>query len=93
MKESDRVAALIEGLVKMGIPVQEADNTLIITGSTPQGSVIDAKNDHRIAMAFSILGVVMGNTIIDGAECVGKTYPEFWHVLKKIGGKVKIDGK
>jgi 3-phosphoshikimate 1-carboxyvinyltransferase len=93
LKESDRVTALVEGLTKMGITVREVKNTLIITGSQVQGAVIDAKNDHRIAMAFSILGVAVGNTVIDGAECVSKTYPEFWRVLKSIGGKVKTDGK
>ncbi len=93
LKESNRVAALTEGLAKMGVAVQETENTLTITGSTPQSTVINPKADHRIAMAFSILGVVAGNTLIEGAECVGKTFPEFWHVLKSIGGKVKTDGK
>ncbi|MBN1366974.1 MAG: 3-phosphoshikimate 1-carboxyvinyltransferase [Dehalococcoidales bacterium] len=93
LKESDRVSALVEGLQKMGVTVREIKDTLIITGSQLQGAVIDAKNDHRIAMAFSILGVIAGNTVIEGAECVGKTYPEFWRVLQSIGGKVKKDGK
>jgi 3-phosphoshikimate 1-carboxyvinyltransferase len=73
--------------------VKETEDTLTITGSVPQGAVIDSKADHRITMAFSILGAITGNTTIEGAECVGKTYPEFWRILKKIGGKVKTDGK
>jgi 3-phosphoshikimate 1-carboxyvinyltransferase len=44
-------------------------------------------------MAFSILGVMAGNAVIKGAECVSKTYPEFWNVLKSLGGKVVLDGK
>ena len=44
-------------------------------------------------MAFSILGSIAGETIINGAECVSKTYPEFWGALKSIGGEVKIDGE
>ena len=44
-------------------------------------------------MAFSLLGSLVGGTTIDGAECVSKTYPDFWDTLKSIGGKVKIDGK
>ena len=44
-------------------------------------------------MAFSLLGTVVGGTIIDGAECVSKTYPEFWETLKSLGGKVEIDGQ
>lgn len=93
LKESDRVSAVREGLAGMGIKVIEERNRLAIAGSEPKGSVIDARDDHRIAMAFSILGSVAGGTIIDGAECVAKTYPEFWDVVKSLGGEVKINGK
>jgi len=93
LKESNRVSALRQGLEGMGIKVTEESHKLTITGSQPKGSVIDSKNDHRIAMAFSILGSVAGETIINDAECVSKTYPEFWDALKSIGGEVEIDGK
>jgi 3-phosphoshikimate 1-carboxyvinyltransferase len=93
IKESNRVSAVREGLQKMGIKVQEERNRLTITGSTPQGSVIDSRDDHRIAMAFSILGSVAGETVINDAECVSKTFPQFWEVFKSIGGEVKIDGE
>jgi len=93
LKESDRASALREGLEGMGIKVVEESNRLTITGSPAKGSVIDSKGDHRIAMAFSLLGLGCGGTIIDDAECVSKTYPEFWDTLKSTGGEVKIDGK
>ncbi len=93
LKESNRVSAVRGGLEKMGIKVREERNKLTVTGSMPKGSVIDAKGDHRIAMAFSILGSAVGETIIDGAECVSKTFPEFWDILKSIGGEVKINGE
>ena len=93
IKESNRVSALREGLERMGIKVREERDKLTVAGSMPKGSIIDTKGDHRIAMAFSILGSVAGETIIDGAECISKTFPEFWDILKSIGGKVKIDGK
>jgi len=85
LKESNRVSALREGLERMGIKVTEESNRLTITGSEAKGAVIDSKGDHRIAMAFSILGAVSGDTIIDGAECVSKTFPEFWSMLKDMG--------
>jgi len=66
---------------------------MFITGGAPQGAIIDSKGDHRIAMAFSILGVLAGNTVIEGAECVSKTYPEFWNVLKSLGGEVVQNGQ
>jgi len=88
IKESNRVSALREGLERMGIKVGEEGNKLTVTGSIPKGSVVDSKGDHRIAMAFSVLGSVVGETIIDSAECVSKTFPQFWDELKSIGGKV-----
>jgi 3-phosphoshikimate 1-carboxyvinyltransferase len=90
-KESNRVLALKEGLERMGIPVIEEKDKLIIIGTKPAGAVIDSYDDHRIAMAFSILGAVTGNTIIEGAECVSKTYPHFWQTFEKLGGKVKLN--
>ncbi len=91
IKESNRVLAVREGLERMGVAVKEERDRLTVTGTTPQGAVIDTKNDHRIAMAFGVLGTVAGKTIVSDAECVAKTYPEFWDVLRSIGGEVKED--
>jgi 3-phosphoshikimate 1-carboxyvinyltransferase len=113
IKESNRVAAVREGLVKLGFTVIEDENRLAITGkdilrkttdddfeddtekSAPAGDkgpvVINSHGDHRIAMAFSTLGALLGNIVIDGAECVAKTFPSFWDEFKKVGGQVKID--
>ncbi|UCG10248.1 MAG: 3-phosphoshikimate 1-carboxyvinyltransferase [Dehalococcoidia bacterium] len=93
IKESNRVAAVKEGLERMGIAVNETSNKLTITGSVPQGALIDSRGDHRIAMAFSLLGSLAGDTIIDGAECVAKTFPDFWDKLESLGGRVKINGQ
>jgi 3-phosphoshikimate 1-carboxyvinyltransferase len=92
-KESNRVLALREGLERMGIPVIEEENMFVITGKQPIGSAIDSYGDHRIAMAFSILGSVAGDTTIKGAECIAKTYPDFWQVFEKLGGKVNLNVK
>ena len=91
LKESDRVSAVREGLEGLGIKVIEERNKLTVFGSEPKGSVIDSKGDHRIAMAFGILGSVTGGMVIQDAECVSKTFPQFWDVLKSMG--VKIDGE
>ena len=93
LKESNRVLALRQGLERMGIDVTEEEDKLTIVGSVPRGAAIDSRDDHRIAMAFSILGSVAGDTTIDGAECVSKTYPEFWDMFKNLGGKVNLDVK
>jgi len=91
IKESNRVSAVKEGLERVGIKVKEERNRLTIFGSEPKGSVIDSKGDHRVAMAFGILGSVAGGVIIQDAECVSKTFPQFWDILGSIGGEVKID--
>jgi 3-phosphoshikimate 1-carboxyvinyltransferase len=59
----------------------------------PRIAVVDSYNDHRIAMAFGVLGAARGGIVIDGAECVSKTYPGFWNSLKGIGGRLEIDAK
>ncbi len=92
IKESNRVAAVREGLEKMRIKVHEEKNRLLIEGGTPRGAAIDSKNDHRIAMAFGVLGTIAGETLINDADCVSKTFPDFWEALSRIGGKVAQDG-
>lgn len=115
IKESNRVAAVKEGLTKMGVSVTEGRDRLTIVGlKTPQkaaddGSyestdekkpeeipaenkepvVIDSYGDHRIAMAFGVMGAALGNVVIDGAECVAKTFPDFWETFGRVGGKIK----
>ncbi|HEY91265.1 MAG TPA: 3-phosphoshikimate 1-carboxyvinyltransferase [Dehalococcoidia bacterium] len=93
IKESNRVAAMREGLERMGIVFIEETDRISITGGSPHAAIINSKDDHRIAMAFGLLGTVAGDTIIEGAECVSKTYPQFWKDLAALGGKVTIDGK
>ena len=89
LKESNRIAAVRENLEKAGIRVVEELDKLIVTGGKPTKAVIDSKNDHRIAMAFSMMGAAAGGITIEGAECVTKTYPEYWGHIQKLG--VKID--
>jgi 3-phosphoshikimate 1-carboxyvinyltransferase len=89
IKESNRVLAMRNGLVRMGIETRESENSLIIKGGKPCRAVIDPLRDHRIAMAFAVLGLCMdGVTIVDG-ESVGKSYPSFWQDLQSLGADVK----
>jgi 3-phosphoshikimate 1-carboxyvinyltransferase len=88
LKESDRIAAVKEGLERTGIKVIEEPDRLIIAGGKPQPATIDSKNDHRIAMAFSLLGAANGGITIEGAECVAKTFPGYWDVMRSLGVKL-----
>jgi len=86
LKESDRVAAVREGLSRLGIATEEETDVLSVTGGTAGEAIIDSRQDHRIAMAFAVLGTQRGNLSIDGAECVAKTFPAFWEALSALGG-------
>jgi 3-phosphoshikimate 1-carboxyvinyltransferase len=95
LKESNRVAAVREGLERMGVTVTEDRDRLTVAGSTTRQpatdrvTTINSYDDHRIAMAFGVLGTTVGGIIIDGAECVAKTFPNFWDTLKSLGSKVE----
>jgi len=91
LKESDRITAVKDGLMKMGITTGEEEDSLTIIGGKPKGAAINSFDDHRIAMAFSVLGAVAGDTVIENAGCVSKTYPDYWQVFESIGGKVETD--
>jgi len=93
LKESNRVEALKQELQKMGVRVREEENRLSIMGGRLRGAEIDSHADHRLAMAFGVLGTDVGDTTILGAESVEKTYPEFWKALASLGAKVESDVK
>jgi 3-phosphoshikimate 1-carboxyvinyltransferase len=84
LKESDRLAVLLKELGSTGIMVKELTDGLAITGGNPQGSLIQTYNDHRIAMAFAILGLAVPGMRISGEGCVGKSFPGFWETLEEL---------
>jgi len=89
LKESDRIASMVEGLSRMGVGTESSDETMTIHGGAPMGAVIDPHDDHRIAMAFGVLGLAAkGETTIKDAECVSKSYPDFWEDLEALGARI-----
>ncbi|MBS7638244.1 3-phosphoshikimate 1-carboxyvinyltransferase [Candidatus Bathyarchaeota archaeon] len=89
-KESNRVEAMMDGLKTMGIEALRRGDELLVVGGRPRGGVIDPRGDHRIAMAFSILGLAAeGETIIQDAGCVSKSYPLFWEEMEKLGMPIR----
>jgi 3-phosphoshikimate 1-carboxyvinyltransferase len=93
LKESNRVDSISQELQKMGIRVREDENVITIFGGRPHGAVIDSHSDHRIAMAFGVLGTAIGDTAVLGAESVEKTFPEFWKALGSLGARMEYDVK
>ena len=86
VKESDRIKAVVENLSSMGADIQEREDGFVIEGPAKlKGAPIKTFSDHRIAMAFSIAGLVAeGITSIDDPECVRISYPSFYEDLKKL---------
>jgi 3-phosphoshikimate 1-carboxyvinyltransferase len=85
-KESDRIAAMTEGLRALGVPVEERPDGMTIQGGNRlQGGAIKSYADHRIAMSFAIAGLVSASGVeIDDAACVDISLPSFFALLGEI---------
>lgn len=86
VKESDRIAALHANLVALGISSTELPDGLEIEGGERAVSgAVEARGDHRIAMAFGVLGAVPGNSIaVDDRASALVSYPGFWEQLAQL---------
>jgi len=84
LKECDRLEALVNELGKTGIAAEVIGEDLAITGGSPCGARIETYNDHRIAMSFAILGLAVPGMEIEGEQCVGKSFPDFWAALEGL---------
>lgn len=88
VKESDRIAAVVANLRAIGARAEELPDGMVIEGSAGSltGSVT-THGDHRLAMAFGILGALPGNRIeVDDPECVAVSFPTFWSELRRVAG-------
>ncbi len=84
-KESDRLAAVVTELNKMGIAARETLDGLVIPGSrAPHGAAIATYDDHRIAMSFAVAGLKTPEVIINDPGCVAKSFPDFWSYFEKL---------
>ncbi len=86
IKESDRALAMKEELSKVGAEIEVFENKVIVkkTELHPPTTPIYSHNDHRIAMAMSVLLSVVGGEV-EGAECVSKSFPDFYEKLEQLG--------
>jgi 3-phosphoshikimate 1-carboxyvinyltransferase len=84
-KESDRIAALCEGLARLGADVEERPDGFILEGGPRlKGAAVRAHGDHRIAMALAVAALAAeGETEIEGALCAAVSFPGFYDVLRR----------
>ena len=79
IKESDRLAALSTQLKKIGASLSEFPDGLLIEGKKNySGAELETYDDHRLAMAFSLLGLKISNITIQNPQCVNKTFPQYF---------------
>jgi len=85
VKETDRVSATCTELKRLGVQVEEhADGMTIYPCQTFKPSNVQTYNDHRMAMAFSLIGLRVDGVTIENPACVSKTFPNFFEVLGKL---------
>ena len=82
-QECDRIEAIVNNLAKMGIAAVEHGNNVFILPGTPTASVIETYEDHRVAMAFSLIGTVIDGIEIENPACTRKTFEKYFDVLEK----------
>jgi len=85
VKESDRISTVVQNLLRVGAFAEELPDGLRVRGvRKPLAGTVDPRGDHRIAMAFGVLGAITGNRVeVNDPQSVAVSYPGFWDDLKK----------
>ncbi|MCS6870683.1 MAG: 3-phosphoshikimate 1-carboxyvinyltransferase [Anaerolineae bacterium] len=78
LKETDRIAALVTELRKLGARVEESADSITIYPSTLQPAEIETYDDHRMAMAFAVTGLAVSGVRIKNPACTAKTFPDYF---------------
>jgi len=85
LKETDRVHATCTELTRLGVHVEEHDDGMTIYPCDKfRPATIQTYNDHRMAMAFSLIGLRVPGVVIENPSCVSKTFPDYFRVLEKL---------
>lgn len=86
-KESNRITAVAGQLRRLGADISVTKDSLTISKSELKPAPVSSCMDHRIAMALAVAGLKIGDLLIEGAQCVSKSYPDFFKDLKSLGVK------
>jgi 3-phosphoshikimate 1-carboxyvinyltransferase len=84
LQESDRMAAIIQNLNRMHIQAEIIGNDILIHSGQPQAAEIETYEDHRVAMAFSLVGLMTPGIVILNPLCCRKTFENYFEELDKI---------
>jgi len=89
-KESNRITAPAGELNKLGADIATTKDSLTITHSHLTSGQVSACNDHRLAMSFLVAGLRSGGIVINGVDCISKSYPLFLDHMKALGANFKF---
>ena len=93
VKETDRIASILEGLRRLGATIDlEGPDTVIVEGGRPlRGAVVEGAGDHRTVMSLAVAALTAhGQTLIQGVECVAKSFPDFFERLRGVTGSSTV---
>lgn len=92
VKESNRLAAIVQGLRACGIDAREDGDSLIVEGTGPDargGGEVDARHDHRIAMSFLVFGLASRSPVtVNSADMIATSFPGFVPLMKSLGARI-----
>jgi 3-phosphoshikimate 1-carboxyvinyltransferase len=83
-KESDRLAAMVEGIQRLGGQIEIEGDSLAIEPRRLHGAVIDPHGDHRVAMSVALAGLMIEGVLIADPRVIEKTWPGYWEVMKEV---------
>ena len=94
-KESNRAITLKEEFGLMGVKIELSEDSMIISGDKKiSGATIHSRHDHRVVMACAVAALhAKGETVIEEAGAINKSYPDFFWHLKKLGAGVSLPFK
>jgi 3-phosphoshikimate 1-carboxyvinyltransferase len=84
VKECDRISAIANELARLGIKTDEGKDEIVIYPAPPVPGTVHCYDDHRVAMAFSLLGLLYDGIEVDDPGCVKKSFPEFWQEMGRF---------
>jgi len=91
LKETDRINVMCKELKKMGADIEELPDGLVIRHSKLKGCRVNGHDDHRVVMALAVAGLnTEGETVIDTAEAMNVTFPEFPELIAECGGDIRV---
>lgn len=93
IKETDRIAVMARELKKMGADIEELEDGLAVRGRPLTGAAVCGHGDHRVVMALAVAGLgAKGRTVIDTAEAVSVTFPNFVELMTQCGARMELHG-